>query len=237
MAKQGKYSHQELVDKAVAWLKRPLNRHGPACHVAVSECKTGYNGEIPDAFGYRALTEALGGTVLVECKTSLSDFKRDATKPHRNGTTLGVGQHRFYMCEAGLLSIKDLPAGWGLLEVTARGAVKCTHGYPATTHYGNRQEAFDATLFEVDRDRELNVLIRLLARIGDAELLNGIRRANSKLESEVSALREQLKTYQLADLMKQLEEIENSSTPIHRQIIRKKNQLDRHKDSTNADRE
>ncbi|MES3674624.1 hypothetical protein QC589_01575 [Halomonas elongata] len=46
-------SHAGLCAIAVKWLKRDLSKKGPGCDVAVSEVKTGHNGETPDAIGWR----------------------------------------------------------------------------------------------------------------------------------------------------------------------------------------
>ena len=225
---QKKWSHNELVQKAVKWLKKPHGQNGPGCHVAVSEFPTGYSGEIPDAIGYRSHTEHLGGTVLCEVKVSRSDFLADSKKPHRNGKVLGVGQHRFYVAPQGLIRPEELPFGWGLVEITNRGGSKCIVGFPSTTHYENRESEFNSTMFQTDVQREMNVLIRLCARIGDAEELNGIKRKNSKLEAENSKLKEQSQKFELAKYMKELDKIDSSSTPIPRAIQRAKNKINRH---------
>lgn len=44
-------THNELVKIAVNWLKRPMSRNGHACIFAGSELRTGFAGEIPDAYG------------------------------------------------------------------------------------------------------------------------------------------------------------------------------------------
>uniref|UniRef100_UPI0006831777 hypothetical protein n=1 Tax=Vibrio harveyi TaxID=669 RepID=UPI0006831777 len=186
MSKQ--WTHQELVDKAVKWLKKPHGQGGTGCHVAVSEFPTGYTGEIPDAIGFRAHTEYLGGSVVCEVKVSRSDFLADAKKPHRNGEVLGVGQHRFYVAPQGLIKPDELPQDWGVVEVTNRGGTKCIVGFPSTLHNGNRRELFEASVFEVDVVREMNVLIRLCSRIGDAEELNNIKRENNRLKKENDTL-------------------------------------------------
>lgn len=220
-----KWTHRELVDKAVKWLRKPHGQGGTGCHVAVSEFPTGYTGEIPDAIGFRAHTEYLSGSVVCEVKVSRSDFLADAKKPHRNGEVLGVGQHRFYVAPQGLIKPDELPRNWGLVEVTNRGGTKCIVGYPSTLHYGNRRELFEASLFEVDAEREMNVLIRLCSRIGDTEELNNIKRDNTRLKKENEMLVVQAKKIEVADYLKELEKIELSSRPIHLQRNVAKNKL------------
>ncbi|AWA97915.1 TPA: hypothetical protein ACK21Z_005339 [Vibrio harveyi] len=225
MSKQ--WTHQELVDKAVKWLKKPHGQGGTGCHVAVSEFPTGYTGEIPDAIGFRAHTEYLGGSVVCEVKVSRSDFLADAKKPHRNGEVLGVGQHRFYVAPQGLIKPDELPQDWGLVEVTNRGGTKCIVGFPSTLHNGNRRELFEASVFEVDVVREMNVLIRLCSRIGDAEELNNIKRENNRLKKENDTLSTQAKKFEVADYLKELEKIEASPRPIHLQRNMAKNRINR----------
>ncbi|WP_210498333.1 hypothetical protein [Vibrio crassostreae] len=224
-----KWNHKEITEKAVKWLKKSLGQGGCACHVAISEFPTGWTGEIPDAIGFRANSEALGGSVVCEVKVSRSDFLADAKKPHRNGSVLGVGKHRFYVVPEGLISIEELPEGWGLVYITQRGAAKCVHGYPSTTHQGERNKMFEGMSFNVDFEREQNVLVRLLGRLGDTEELNNIKRENGRLARENKELKDKTDKFEVAEHMKQLEAIESSRTPIKRQLIRTKNRIKRAK--------
>lgn len=164
--------------------------------------------------------------MVCEVKVSRSDFLVDAKKPHRNGEVLGVGEHRFYFAPEGLIKVDELPKGWGLVEVNSRGAAKCIVGYPTTTHHGKRQEIFDNTTFEVDRNREMNVLIRLCSRIGDAEELNNIKRENNYLRKENQSLIDNQKKIDIADYLKELEKIEKDTSPLHIQKNRAKNKLE-----------
>lgn len=203
-----KWTHRELVDKSVKWLKKTHGQGGTGCHVAVSEFPTGYTGEIPDAIGFRAHTEYLGGSVVCEVKVSRSDFLADAKKPHRNGEVLGVGQHRFYVAPQGLIKPDELPQGWGLVEVTNRGGTNCVVGYPSTQRYRYRKELFESSLFEIDVEREMNVLIRLCSRIGDAEELNNIKRENNRLKKENESLIAQAGNAKVEDYLEELEQID-----------------------------
>ena len=98
------FTHKELVQRAVYWL---LGRGG--CSIAFSEFSTA-SSENPDAIGW-----AGRWSVLVECKVSRSDFLRDRHKPFRRGTLRGIGQQRWFMVPAGLVSPDELPDKWGLL--------------------------------------------------------------------------------------------------------------------------
>ena len=59
-------NHSNLCDIAVRWLKRPSSGGGHGCHIAVSEVRSGYSGEVPDAIGFRAAGYIDDGSVVVE---------------------------------------------------------------------------------------------------------------------------------------------------------------------------
>jgi hypothetical protein len=206
-------THNDLCAVAVRWLKRPLSQGGHGCQIAVSECQSELGGgEIPDAIGYRAKGHH-DGTVVVECKVSRSDYLADAKKPHRANPIGGMGKWRYYMAPAGLIVANELPQGWGLLEVNARGHVLPVAGPAAIAHQKHKQKEPPFITYEALRDaymqfahpnratdRELSLLVRLQARIGDAEVLNRRLReaegraqraalANEKLRNECRELR------------------------------------------------
>jgi len=102
-------THEKLVEKAVAWLRR----YG--CGVVLSE-QSCANGETPDAIGWKRACHS----VLVECKISRGDFLADRDKPFRTKAEMGMGCERFYLTPAGLIDDGELPSGWGLLELRGR---------------------------------------------------------------------------------------------------------------------
>jgi hypothetical protein len=102
-------THTQLVDLAVAWLRRYR------CGVVLSE-QACISGEMPDAIGWRKSCHS----VLVECKVSRADFLADRVKPWRQAPETGVGCERYYLSRRGLIRIEELPDGWGLLEVVSR---------------------------------------------------------------------------------------------------------------------
>lgn len=106
-------THDELVQRAVAWLKRPVSKDGwrkGGCGVVVPELVS-YARENPDAIGW----VSGGYSYLIECKCSLSDFYADRRKPRHRTDLGGVGAECFYLCPAGLLPPDKLPDRWGLL--------------------------------------------------------------------------------------------------------------------------
>lgn len=102
-------THQKLVEKAVAWLRR----YG--CGIVLSE-QSCASGETPDAIGWKRACHS----VLVECKISRGDFLADRDKPFRAKLNIGMGCERFYLTPAGLVNCDELTLGWGLLELHGR---------------------------------------------------------------------------------------------------------------------
>jgi len=106
--------HEQLCEKGLSWLKR----NGFA--VAATNIWASGSRERVDCVGYRATCSA-----MIEAKISRSDFLADKKKPER--IKGGVGIYRFYITPKGLLSLHDLPDGWGLLEMHGR-SVRMVHG-------------------------------------------------------------------------------------------------------------
>lgn len=168
-------THAELCDIAVKWLKRPQSGKGPGCNVAMSECQSGYVGEIPDAIGFR-LEHPGSVSVVVEVKTSRSDFLADRKKAHR--VEGGMGTYRYFMCPTGLIWVDELPQGWGLLYVNERGHIKPMAGPAAYANgrYDTYQEQLAAFKQAPDTVREQWLLVKLLAQVGDPEKMNRERK-------------------------------------------------------------
>lgn len=110
-------THEQLVEVAARWLRKSRG-----CSVVLAELVSALP-EIPDAIGWRCSD----WSILIECKTSRADFRKDAKKLFRTGDTsslnpseagyfVGVGQERYYLAPKGMLSYTELPTGWGLLE-------------------------------------------------------------------------------------------------------------------------
>ncbi|HEY1956722.1 MAG TPA: hypothetical protein VGH28_13975 [Polyangiaceae bacterium] len=103
----------DLVARATRWVRA---RHYP---IVLADVRTIATSEQPDVIGFRTG----GDTLLVECKASLEDFKRDASKPFRREPGSGMGYFRWYFAPAGIVLVDALPPSWGLAEVGARGKV------------------------------------------------------------------------------------------------------------------
>ncbi len=185
-------THANLTALAVKWLQRPASRNGAECRLAVSECRSGWTGEIPDAIGWRA-SGHLDGSVVVEVKVSRSDFLADARKPHRNGDSVGLGNWRYYLCPEGIITPSDLPPKWGLLYANTRGHIKPVVGPMLTAHHGQREAALRAMRQNSDFDGERFILVRLLGRIGDVEETHRQLREKYRLGAKVVELERELR--------------------------------------------
>lgn len=125
------HAHAHLVEKARAWLMGAGN-----CVVAATEVSTWVNMEIPDAIGF----DYRGNCTIVECKTSRSDFLADKNKKFRKMPQLGMGMNRYFMVPRGLVSLTELPAGWGLIFV-----------YPNTVRRVKNSRRFDDRNIHAER--------------------------------------------------------------------------------------
>jgi len=107
-------THADLVSRAVRWLRN--TRH---CSLICTR-QLAIANEQPDVIGWRS-----GGlSVLIECKVSISDFNRDADKPHRMFPGAGMGNERYYLTPGALVEAHKVPYPFGLLECWQHRIVK-----------------------------------------------------------------------------------------------------------------
>lgn len=110
------YTHKQLCELGAKFLKKSRNWNFSSKYVVkelVSQA-----GESPDVFAVRGYS-----SILIECKTSRSDFFADLKKPHRK-EGCGVGLRRYYLCPKELIKEAELPKGWGLLYVGEDGNIE-----------------------------------------------------------------------------------------------------------------
>ncbi|EMO9521287.1 adenylosuccinate synthase [Pseudomonas aeruginosa] len=163
-------NHGELCELAKKWLLRQNSKGGHGCHTALSECRSGWGGEMPDAIGYRAAT-SVTETVVVEVKVSRADFLADAKKPHR-APGKGMGIYRYFMCPAGLINPEEVPERWGLLWVHDRGRIEAKLGPVAlSNNCGTFEELALPWRHEREIEREQWLLVRVMSRIADPDKL------------------------------------------------------------------
>ncbi|MBU2723882.1 hypothetical protein [Acidithiobacillus ferridurans] len=183
--------HKDLCALARTWLQRPASRSGPGCAVAVSESGNWVNKEVVDAIGWRPYGER-AGSVLVEAKTSRSDFFADRAKKHRANSERGVGKYRYFMAPEGLLRMDEIPPQWGFITVNRRGHIKVVAG-----HVHLRRGEPDSWAHPCHAPAETALLIQCLARVGDPQRVQDmIREAsnrNTKLLRENKKMREEIR--------------------------------------------
>jgi hypothetical protein len=104
-------THAELVCIGANWLRGAMK-----CHATLTELDS-CSGEIPDIIGWKFNYRS----ILIECKTSKSDFYADKSKPFRVKVEDGMGYWRYYLTPKGLLKPKDVEGtGWGILETSGK---------------------------------------------------------------------------------------------------------------------
>ena len=111
-------THKQLIDVGYAWILK-----SGSCGVAFKELNTLASNEYPDIIGFGTQ----GHSVLLEVKVSRSDFQADKKKSFRKNPVLGMGTQRFYLVPKNLITIEELPTGWGLIYVDDELKTRCVH--------------------------------------------------------------------------------------------------------------
>ena len=113
--------HTALCLRAAHWI-----RTTGKMPVAFAEPGSGGR-ERPDAIGWNRE----GWSILVECKVTVADFKKDVAKRKlwANERYPGMGQERYYLTPMGLLTAfggvcETMPGDWGLLELRPNGTIR-----------------------------------------------------------------------------------------------------------------
>ncbi len=116
-------THAELVRAAADWVRRRRYR------VVLEDVQATCVSEQPDCIGWKTN----GASILVECKSSRSDFLRDRKKSWRRDAERGMGYERYYAVSSLSVTGHDYDAGgWGLLLVTGRKVVVLKKSGPFT---------------------------------------------------------------------------------------------------------
>ena len=148
-------AHDNLVDIADKWLKRK------GCQVRITDRMRALtlSGEQPDNIGWRD-----GLSVMVECKTSRSDFLADLKKRFRVKDK-GLGDWRFYLSPPGIIKPEDLPEGWGLLWLEGKKVIE-VYGVPSNSQWWSQRP------FESDKHEVTILMASALRRIEKAGYLS-----------------------------------------------------------------
>lgn len=195
-------NHSELCEVAKKWLVKSNSQGGHGCNTALSECRSGWSGEIPDAIGFRAVSHNVE-TVVVEVKISRSDFFADAKKPHR-ADGLGMGIYRYYMCPEGLIQPDEIPEKWGLLWVTTKGRIIPKAG-PVflSNNCGTFEKEAEPFRHKNDVNKEMWLLVRVMAKVNDPDKMkkiinqeikekNNYKKQNELQKEEIKSLKNRL---------------------------------------------
>ena len=144
-----KLTHKKLCDIGARWLKNRADRKCPVVFVELVAMGI----EIPDVIGFNG-----DCSVLIEAKTSRTDFKKDAEKFTRKNPQYGVGNYRFYICKEGLIKSTEIPYKWGLLYVMKGNKVKVVKS-PFKGNFGRGKR------FKVNEQQERNIMYSALRRV------------------------------------------------------------------------
>ena len=105
--------HKELVNLAMNYLLSAKQ-----CNPVFTERGSARISEMPDAIGWNS------ECIIIECKVSIDDLKKDIKKSFRKDKEKGLGNRRFYLLPVFLYEhyVKNkeadyIPKGWGILVV------------------------------------------------------------------------------------------------------------------------
>lgn len=143
-------THRELCELACRFLRN----HGFKVVFSEGFYAQASFGERPDVLGFR-----YGASCLIEVICSRSDFLADRKKVFRAEPEKGMGDWRFYLCEPGVITVDDLPAGWGLLYVI-NGRVRKVHGWPRNYQWAVTK----VKPFRANKQAECDYLFSVLCR-------------------------------------------------------------------------
>jgi hypothetical protein len=163
-----KFTHKQLVEIAYKWVLK-IGGVGVAFKELVTTAR-----EIPDVIGFDSWQ-----SILIECKTSRSDFFRDKKKAHK-AHSKGMGNWRFICCAKGLIKVSELPEKWGLIYVDGNGKARIEYDCrvriykePCPDYYKDqypdgmwtRRTRAEENRFIVDMEAERRIMYSALRRL------------------------------------------------------------------------
>lgn len=107
--------------------------------------------EIPDVFGFSTTC-----TVLIECKTSRSDFLRGKKKVFRSNPEMGMGVYRFYLCKYSLIKPDEIPEKWGLLYTNGKFPKLIIHPEPQKSDRSAELQFAYSVMRRIKADKQLS---------------------------------------------------------------------------------
>lgn len=142
-------THKELVERAVNWLGGSRK-----CEIVLSGISS--TTEIPDAIGW-STSNKNWGSIVVECKVSVSDFMRDKRKKHEKR----MGNYRWFLTPESLVTVEQVKEHYpdhGL--VVSKGRRMLVLAQPEHR-------------YDFDKDAEIHLLYRALTHTKDNLLMVG----------------------------------------------------------------
>ena len=117
------------------------------------------------------------GSVLVECKISRADFKKDFSKSFRIEPEQGIGNWRYYMCPTDIIKIDEIPEKWGLIYVNEKRKLKVIkHPYKDSLR-GSKYNV-------INTENERYLLTRWLSKTEEPEkVMLMLRETNNKFNN------------------------------------------------------
>lgn len=201
------FSHNELCQLGAKWLRNSTLHN---CKSVMIEC--GSFAERPDVIGFR-YNQAPYGSVLLEAKTSRSDFFADRNKEHKQEGK-GMGKWRYYICPEGVIQPSDLPPFWGLLHVSPKGRIKIIKGVfekkKTYTEIKQGYEDYAFPVYDIETEHRLlaiNLQGMMYNEAADVDYRE-IYKTHRKIQSELTdAVRNVERLERELDMMKQREAI------------------------------
>jgi len=163
-------THEELIRLGTHWLRHSHsgvefgNSHDGYrySHPVVLKELVSLDFSIPDIIGFCAEY-----STVIECKVSRKDYRADRLKPHRHRLKQ-PGNYRYYLTPQGIVDIKEVHDGWGLLETDGRNVyVKLTAPY----HSESEIKASEYHILYSFARRKQDMLLQRIVQNSQNELL------------------------------------------------------------------
>jgi hypothetical protein len=150
--------HDDLVQRAAFWLKKARR-----CNIILTEA-----GGTDEESGKIERADAIGWirphvSLLVECKTSVADFRADAKKPHRQKG--GMGVYRYFLAPTDILEKVEIPEGWGVLKPWGKNSCRIVKRSSRFTEAAEGLEERVLFWTLAKNRRELGLLQRAMTRV------------------------------------------------------------------------
>lgn len=164
-------THEDLCRLACAWLSRSTQSHGAHCGtVLLGTSDTCIAPREVIGFQTKKAHGVFDGSYLVKAITSQEEFEDILiTIHHDEANEGGIGDFRFFIAQAGILSSRQLPKRWSLIEVDNTGRIVSTTGMALalkrrTTYQVRKELALSMRAPKVDRLSEVMILSKAIYR-------------------------------------------------------------------------